>query len=156
MKTTRWLAASLAAFTFLPVMAQGPGQGPMRGSRVDFLTGYLSLTDTQKTQAQAIFDAADKQAQVLQGQMASARDDIKAAVKASKPDTTFDTLGAALGALEGQMAAIDGKAQAKFYAILTPEQQAKYDSITQRGPGPMRGPGGPGAAGMGGRPMRKQ
>jgi Spy/CpxP family protein refolding chaperone len=152
MMTTRWLAASLAAVSFLPVMAQGPG--PMRGNRVDFLVGYLSLTDAQKTQAQAIFDAADQQAQVVQGQVASAREALRAAVKANKPDATFDQLGAAMGTLEGQLAAIDGKAQAKFYAILTPEQQAKIDAMPQRGPGGPGGPGGAGGAGTGGRRMR--
>lgn len=154
--TKKWMAASLAAVCLLPAMAQNTQQGPQRGGRIEFLAGYLSLTDDQKTQAKAIFDAAEQQAQVVQGQVASARDDIKAAVKAGKPDTTFDTLGAALGALEGQLAAIDGKAQAKFYAVLTPEQQAKYDAMTQRGPGPMGRPGGPGAGPMGGPRMRMQ
>jgi Spy/CpxP family protein refolding chaperone len=133
------MMAALAALIALPAFAQGPrGRGPGGGgSRVEFLAGYLSLTDAQKTQAQAIFEAASAALETARGQAQSAHDAIRAAVKANAADAEFDRLGAALGAVQGQMAAIQGKADAKFYAILTAEQKEKYDSMASRGPGPM-------------------
>jgi hypothetical protein len=49
-------------------------------------------------------------------------------------------LAAASGTLDGQLTAINSKAEAAFYAILTADQQTKFVSIPRRGPG---GPGGP-------------
>ena len=66
---------------------------------------------------------------------------------------TIDSLAASTGTVEGQLLAIQAKADAAFYALLTAEQKTKYDSMPQgrgpggRGPGPM-GPGGPGGPGM--------
>lgn len=126
----------MAALSVIPVLAQ---RGPGPGNRLDFLTGYLSLTDSQKTQAQAIFDAADSAAETARGQLTSARDTLRQAVKDGKPDSILDQLAAAVGAVEGQLAAIHAKAQSKFYALLTAEQKAKYDQMGDRlGTGPHR------------------
>ena len=114
----------------VPVLAQR-GTGP--GNRLDFLTGYLSLTDSQKTQAQAIFDAAHTDSQAAMGQMTGARDALKQAIKDGKPDPTLDQLAAAVGVISGQIAGIEAKAQSKFYALLTTEQKAKYDQLGDRG-----------------------
>lgn len=122
----------------LPVFAQGP---PGRGNsnRLDFLAGYLGLTDTQKTQAQAIFDAAKTASTTAQGQLTAANDALRAAIKTGAADSEFDRLGAAVGTIQGQLAAIQAKASAKFYALLTPDQKTKYDAMGDRG-----GSGGPG------------
>jgi len=109
------------------------------GRRVDFLAGYLGLSDSQKTQAKAIFDASEQAAQTALGQLASARDALRLAVIDNKPDAELDRLAAAVGTVEGQLAAIHAKASAKFYALLTPEQKQKYDQLGER-----RGPGGRG------------
>ena len=112
-------------------MAQGGPGGPGggRGNRVDFLTGYLSLTDTQKADAKTIFGAAEAAAQTVSGQMTSAHDALRAAIKAGKTDAELDTLSATIGELQGQITAIQAKAQSKFYALLTAEQKAKYDEM---------------------------
>jgi Spy/CpxP family protein refolding chaperone len=114
---------------------------------VDFLAGYLSLTDDQKVAAKAIFDAADAAAQTVSGQLASAHDALRAAIKSGAPDTDLDTLSLPIGTLEGQLTAIQAKAQSKFYALLTDEQKAKYDA---------RGGGMGGPRGMQGRGPRGQ
>ena len=142
--TKRILTAALALCAALPIMAQsgpgghggqgmpgGPGMsggpGGGRGNRVDFLAGYLNLTDAQKSAAKAIFDAAESPAQTVFGQMTSAHDSLRQAIKDGKPDTELDTLSESIGTLQGQATAIQAKAQSKFYALLTAEQKTKYD-----------------------------
>ena len=59
-KTAQLLA--LALLFSAAVFAQsrgGHGPGGPRGNRIDFLATVLSLTDAQKTQATAIFEAAE-------------------------------------------------------------------------------------------------
>jgi hypothetical protein len=116
MMKRRALFASLALITALPVLAEDfhvPG-----ANRLDFLTGYLGLTDQQKASAKTIFDAADAATTTAEGQ-----------------------LTAAAGTIEGTILAIHAKAETKFYALLTADQKTKYDAFERRtGPGP----GGPG------------
>jgi Spy/CpxP family protein refolding chaperone len=140
---TMMLAAMTAA---IPAAAQpAPSEASQRGgSRLDYLAGFLSLTDTQKTQAASIFEAAASATSTARGQLDAARSALSDAWKANRADAEIDRLGAALGAIEGQIAAINAKAQAKFYALLTAEQKAKYDAMGSRIP---RGPG----PGFGGR-----
>ena len=117
----------------LPVMAQGS-----RGSvnSLDYLTGYLTLTDAQKAQARTIFDAADVATETARGQLTAVRDALQAAVKATKSDAELDRLAAAVGLVEGQMAGIRAKVSAKFYALLTAEQKIKFDALhANRGTG---------------------
>ena len=106
---------------------QGPTGGP-RGNRLDFLAGYLSLTDTQKTAAKAVFDAADTASTTAQGAVASAHDAFAAAIKAGTSDNQIDTLAAAVGAAESKVIAIRGKADVKFRALLTADQKTKLDA----------------------------
>lgn len=115
------------------------------GNRLEFLAGYLALSDTQKTQAQSIFDAAESASETARGQLTAASDALKAAVKTNAPDSDLDRLGAAVGAVQGQMAALHAKASAKFYALLTADQKTKFDALGDRGgmgPGGGRRPGG--------------
>ncbi|MBN8730062.1 MAG: Spy/CpxP family protein refolding chaperone [Acidobacteria bacterium] len=117
---------TLLTLSALPVLAQ-PGPRSQAG-RLDYLAGYLSLTDAQKTQAQAIFAAAQTAAETARGQMDSARAALNTAVKANASEAELDRLAAAIGVIEGQLAGIHAKAEAKFYALLTAEQKTKYDA----------------------------
>jgi Spy/CpxP family protein refolding chaperone len=99
--TRRFLAVALVIAAALPLAAQGPrgfGGGP-RG--VDFLAGYLGLSDAQKTQAQTIFDAANTAKQTALGQRTSAQNALTAAAKAGQTDAQLDTLAAAVGVIDG-------------------------------------------------------
>ncbi len=120
-------AAALAAGVLL---AQAP---PMHGERGEhfkqFVADQLGLTDAQKAQAKEIFNAARDQAEPLADQLRQGHEAMTAAVKANKPDSELDQLAQKQGALMGQLSAIHAKAFAKFYAILTPEQQAKADKL---------------------------
>lgn len=139
MKRRLLLTAITAAFA-LPLAAQTPPSGTGSG-RLNFLAGYLSLTDAQKTQAQAIFTAADTAAQTANGALSAARTALNAVIKTNPPDAEVDRLAAAVGVIEGQLAAIRTKASAKFYALLTAEQKAKYDALLANGGGDGGGPG---------------
>jgi Spy/CpxP family protein refolding chaperone len=146
------MTMALLAITSLPLLAQGgPGTRPDgAGGRLNYLAGYLSLTETQKTQATAIFTAADTAAETVRGQLQSAQDALRASIKTNPADAELDRLAAATGVLQGQLMAISAKASAKFYALLTAEQKAKHDQMGggRGGPGGM-GPGGMGPGGMG-------
>jgi hypothetical protein len=64
------MIATLALLAALPVLAQDRGPG---GNRLDFLAGYISLTDAQKAQAKTIFDAADTATETARGQLTAAQ-----------------------------------------------------------------------------------
>src|SRR6476660_8160511 len=102
--------------------------------RIDFLTKQLSLTDDQKTRATTIYTAAQTAAQTAQTNSVTTRQALSAAV--TKNDiAAIDQLSATLGTVQGQVTAINSKADAAFYAILTAEQQALFDTVGRGGPG---------------------
>lgn len=141
------------------IVAQGPlGQGRHPGSggappdpqtmiqmRVGFLANALKLTDDQKAKATAIFTDGFTVSQSIRASERANRQALTDAVK--KNDTAaIDQLSVTAGTLAGQLTAIDSKANAAIYAMLTPDQQAKFDAMPHGGPG-----GGPGPAGFRGR-----
>ncbi len=109
--------------------------------RVEQLTTLLGLTTAQQAQATAIFTNALTASQTVQSSMHTDRDSLAAAIKANNT-ATIDQVSAAIGTLQGQLTAINAKADAAFYAILTPDQQAKYDALPHFGPGGGFGPPG--------------
>ena len=134
--------------------AQGRGGTPpdpqtIIQMRVNRLATQLSLTDAQKTSATTIFTDALNAGQSIQAELRTNRQALSDAVK--KNDIgAISTLSVTTGVLTGQLTAINSKADAAFYAILTPDQQAKYDSQPHGGPGGRMGPGGFGGARSGG------
>jgi Spy/CpxP family protein refolding chaperone len=143
--TQRLLIPAMTLLIAFSTFAQGP-RGPRAGGGrgLDFLAGYLALTDAQKQQAQTIFNAADSAAETARGQLASARQSLQTAIKANASESELDRLSAAVGTIEGQLLAINAKASAKFYALLTAEQRAKYDELGNRSGGGGR----PGSQGL--------
>jgi Spy/CpxP family protein refolding chaperone len=146
--------ASLTAVMVGMALAQGPGGAPpdpqtMIQRRVDRLATQLSLTDAQKAKATTIFTDAYTAGESIQSDLRSNRQSLSDAVK--KNDTAaISTLAVTSGVLSGQLTAINSKAEAAFYAILTADQQAKYDSQPHGGPGGPMGPGGFGPTRSGG------
>ena len=116
----------------------------MATMRVNHLASLLNLTDAQKTSAIGIFTTAYTSAQTIQTNLQTNRDALSAAIK--KNDTaSIDQLSTASGALDGQLTAINSKAEAAFYALLTADQKTLYDAAPHGGPGGgFGGPGGPG------------
>ncbi len=108
--------------------------------RVNMLSSQLSLTDAQKASALTIYTAAFTSDQSLQTNAQTARQSITTAIQ-NNDAATIDQASTTLGTIVGQLTAINGKADAAFYALLTSSQQAVYNSMPHGGPG---GPGGPG------------
>lgn len=157
MNVTRFtMMMSTALLLAGSVFAQsGRGGGPpsaeeMASRQIERLTSQLQLTETQKAQATTIFTEQSTALQSLQTQMREASTALRNAVKTTGLDADIERSAAQLGTVQGQMAAIQGKTQAKFRAILTDDQKAKLDAEGDRGMG--FGPGGPGGPGrFGGR-----
>lgn len=161
MKLTQLMVAAALSATL--VFAQGPrgmGRGPEANGgnppdiatrvqmRVNMLTTQLGLTDDQKARATTIFTDAANAAQTIHTSLQTAHTALSDAVKKNNPGG-IDAAAATIGTLTGQLVSIESKADAAFYAILTPDQQTKYDSRPHGGFG-----GGMGPRGFGGRPPR--
>jgi Spy/CpxP family protein refolding chaperone len=94
--------------------------------RVDRLTKLLSLSSSQASQATTIFTNALNAATPIETNLRTDRQSLQTAVKAN--DTaTIDSVSANIGSLTGQLLDIQNKANAAFYAILNPSQQATLD-----------------------------
>jgi|YNPMSStandDraft_1061717.scaffolds.fasta_scaffold09277_1 Spy/CpxP family protein refolding chaperone len=157
----RWIqVAALVMAGAMGVQAQMRGFGgappspeEMVQARVERLSQWLSLSDSQKTQALKIFTDAQAAVQPYRQQMAAARQALQAAVKANDA-AGLDRASRDIGAATAEITLIESRAEASFYALLTPEQKQKYDQMPGRGLG-MGGGIGPGPARPGGR-MRPQ
>ena len=130
------LAVGATALSALPVIAQEPaapppsggqygghGRGDMRGHQIEFLTKKLSLTSDQVTQVKAIDADTWKQA------------------KALHEDTTI-----ADADKRAKMMDIHKASQEKIRALLTADQQTKFDALQAEmkdHAGHRGGPGGP-------------
>ena len=135
------LTAALAFAQYPRPRASGgtpPDPTTMIQMRVAQLTALLGLTSAQQTQATTIFTNAYNAGQSVQSSLQTDRQTLADAVKADNT-TTIDQVSATIGTLQGQLTAINSKADAAFYAILTADQKTKYDSMPHGGPG---GPGG--------------
>src|SRR5439155_25657394 len=131
---------AVATLSAAAILAQGPRpeHGFGNGSntppdpatvvqrQVAFLTTLLTLTTGQVTQATTIFTTAINAITPLQTNIGTARTSLTAAIK-SNATATIDQLSATIGTLTGQITAINSKADAAFYALLTADQKAKLD-----------------------------
>jgi Spy/CpxP family protein refolding chaperone len=125
--------------------ATAPDPTAMITMRVNMLAAQLNLTDAQKAQAITIFTNANTAGQTIRTSQQTNQQSLAAAVKANATGT-IDQVSAAIGVQQGQLTAIDSKAEAAFYFILTADQKTLYDAMPHGGPG---GPGGPGGGGRG-------
>ncbi|HEX9254694.1 MAG TPA: Spy/CpxP family protein refolding chaperone [Candidatus Angelobacter sp.] len=148
MRTTLLKVTVFLALTSIAVMAQHgnpPDPAKMAQHRIDFLTKQLSLTPQQQQQATTIFGEITNNAKATHDQMRTAHDNLKAAIQ--KNDAAgIEQAANTIGTLTTQMTVAHAKAQAAFYQILTPEQQAKMNDLESRHHGigwRHGGPGGP-------------
>lgn len=137
------LAALSGAVLFAQNRPAPPDPATMAKHRVSFLTTMLSLTATQQQQATTILTNAATSAQSLHEQMRTAHENLKTATQ--KNDTaSIDQIASTIGNLTAQTISIQAKADAALYAVLTPDQQTKFDQLRTHGPGHgFGGPGGP-------------
>ena len=130
-------AFSVTALAAGLLLADTPAAQGHRGRGIERISTVLGLTDAQKTQAQAIFDAERQSAQPLYKQVRTVRQSLHGAATGGGGDV--DQLSSQLGTLTGQLSAIHTKSMAQFYAMLTPDQQAKAQALRRMG-GQRRGP----------------
>jgi Spy/CpxP family protein refolding chaperone len=134
MKQTLLQFALVLALAISPGLAQNSANAPGPANRVQhrlsFLTTLLDLTSAQQQQATTIFTASANTEAGLRSNMQTARQSLTAAIR-NNDVGTIDQLSNTIGALTAQMTSAQAKADAAFYQILTPDQQAKlaqYDS----------------------------
>jgi protein CpxP len=129
----------------------GMGQGDkMRGGpgdMVEHIARELNLTDAQKEQVKAAFEAQ----RTIEEERHAKLDEIRKQIDAATANGQFDE--AVVRPLASQQAQLQAESMidhlrmhAKLYSLLNAEQKAKADAMMkQHGPG--RGPGGPGGPG---------
>ena len=104
-----------------PAAMRAPG-----GLLGQLMSGYLGLTEDQKTQIKAINENARTQSQQLRKQLRQNQQDLRAAIIAGGP---VESLAAAQGDLLGKLTAIRANTQIQVRKVLTPEQLAKLDQL---------------------------
>jgi len=124
-----------------------PDPATMVANKVARLTTLLTLTTAQASQATTIFTNAQTAITPIQTNLTTYRTALQAAVK-SNSTAIIDQQSTLIGTATGQITAIQNKADAAFYALLTTAQQATLNS-SRGGIGGGRGPGGPGGFGRG-------
>ena len=149
-----------AAFGTALLFAQGPPAGnppnggnppdpaAMIGRRIGRLTTVLGLTDAQQKQATTIFTDAATKASTIMTSLRTARTDLKTAIQQNNLNN-INLVSTTIGNLTAQLTAAEALAQASFYAILTPDQQAKLNQLESQRRGMFRGGPPQGGPGMG-------
>jgi Spy/CpxP family protein refolding chaperone len=145
-------ALTILAFTTLSVsfvlgQATAPTTDQIVANLVKRLTALLTLTTAQQTQATTIFTTQQTAVSALNTSMQTAQTALQTAIKANDL-TGIITQATQIGSLTTQQVEAQAKGEAAFYAILTADQQTKYNQLHSVGLG---GRGGPGGGGFGGR-----
>lgn len=138
-------AAMTAGLSLAPALAQNgpPDPAQMVQMRVDRMNEALKLTKAQQKQVTQIYTDAQSANQTVMGGMREANQSLVAAIKGNDSNAMSQAANT-IGTLTAQMTANNAKAEAQIYALLTPDQQAKYQPMAggMRGGMGMGGPGG--------------
>jgi Spy/CpxP family protein refolding chaperone len=136
--------------TFAQTQHTPPSAADIASHRVKTLTTLLNLTSAQQQRATTLYtNTATAEQSILQRDR-STRESLHAAIK-NNDATTIDQISSSIGQSTAQLTSIRAKADAAFYQILTPEQQAKFTELESEHMGLLDGPGGhgrPGAIGF--------
>jgi hypothetical protein len=118
------LAATVLAQRPFGVMTRStpPDPATMVANKVDRLTKLLGLSATQASQATTIFTNSLGLVTPIETTLHTDRQSLQTAVKANDV-ATIESLSTSIGSLEGQILAIQNKADAAFYVLLSPTQQ---------------------------------
>jgi Spy/CpxP family protein refolding chaperone len=146
--TTTFLALTVMLASAQNTPPTPPTPAQMVTNQVTRLTKLLDLNSTQQASATTIFTTEQTALATIRTSMKTARTALQTAIK-SNDTTIIGTQAAQIGSLNGQEVLAQATAAGAFYAILMPDQQAKYDTLGPLGGGP-GGFGGPGPHRMGG------
>ncbi|HVO09435.1 MAG TPA: periplasmic heavy metal sensor [Vicinamibacteria bacterium] len=135
------LAAVAAGAQPAPPPTGGPG-GPGRGM-LQRMERALNLTGDQQAAVQKLLDQQKPQMDALHQQMQDNRQKLEAALSADSPDpATVGTLTIEQRKLMQQGKTLHDQLAQSLRALLTPDQQTKFDALQSLG-----GPGGWGGRG---------
>jgi Spy/CpxP family protein refolding chaperone len=140
------LSASLVFGQASNATPTAPTTAQIVANLVQRLTALLTLTTAQQTQATTIYTTEQTALSTLNTSMQTARTALQTAIKANDL-TGIITQATQIGNLTTQQVEDQAKAEAAFYAILTADQQTKYNQLHSVGLGGRGGAGG----GFGGR-----
>jgi Spy/CpxP family protein refolding chaperone len=147
MRIKQLLTPTLAIAVAVPVLAQTPPKPPsaadMAKHQVKALTTLLNLTSAQQQQATTIYTNAAKARQTIIESDKGSQDTLRTAIK-NNDSAAIDQVANTMAQNTAQLTSIKAKADASFYQILTPDQQAKLSDLESQHLGPLDGPGGPG------------
>lgn len=103
-----------------------------RFNMVQRLTAGLNLTVEQQNQVKAILDQSREQRKALQPKLREEHSALREAVK-SDSEAKIDQITKEYAQVNAEAAAMHQKTMAKIYAVLTPEQKAKFDQRFEQG-----------------------
>jgi protein CpxP len=141
------IAVLVVAATIFALAQGHPGMGEkMRGGlsqdMIEHISRELNLTDAQKDQVKAIFEAQRATEEERHGKL----DDIRKQIDAATANGQFDE--AQVRTLANQQAQLMAdqmvdhlRMHSKLYSLLTAEQKAKADQMMKQHGGPGHGPG---------------
>jgi Spy/CpxP family protein refolding chaperone len=139
MKKMRF-ALSIAALTWGLAAAQTTAAPPARPSPADiaahqtaFLAGELSLTADQQKQVSTILANAAAAQSAVRSNLETAHKAIETGVE-NNDTAAIATAASKIGELTAQQVQAKATADAAIYALLTPEQQAKWKAVATHGP----------------------
>ncbi len=108
--------------------------------RVEGLAFRLGLSDSQKQQFLTLLTSVEEATRPLEEKLAQQRRLLREATKTNSA-VQIEQAAATVGALTGQIAAIEAKGDANLYGLLSPDQKQKWDQAPPQGPGRGRGLG---------------
>ena len=131
------------------VNAQPPSHTPptpaqIVANQVARLTKLLDLTSTQQASATEYFTVEETALATIRTSLHTARTALQADIKSANK-TDIANQAKIIGGLTEQEVEAQATADAEFYAILSQDQQSKYESLGVRNG--FGGPGGPGGFG---------
>lgn len=137
---TKWIYGALAlSLLSSAVWAQTsgtprtpPDPAQMIANRVARLTTLLTLTTAQQTEAATIFTSEQTAVSGLITSMQAVRTALHTAVQ-NNDLTGITTAATQIGTLTTQQVEAEAKADAAFYALLTPDQRTKYNELRSGG-----------------------
>jgi len=124
------IAAIAAALSVAPAVAQNgpPDPSQMVDMRVERMNENLKLNKDQQKKIKSLYMDAQKANMEVIGGMREANQAIAAAVK-NNDTSAMSQAANTIGTLTAQMTVNNAKAEAAVWAVLTPDQQAKYQPM---------------------------
>lgn len=113
----------------------GFGAPGKRGGMMRKMGRALDLTDAQRQQIRDIMKQTAEANADLRDQLKSLREKEKEAIKAGGSESELRNLAQSAAPLMAQLHGSRLVAQAKIYALLTPEQRQKMEQMQERGRG---------------------